>query len=227
MKLIMVRHGDPDYEKDCLTELGHEQAKIAARRLLEEGIEEVYTSPLGRARQTAQAFTELSGIGPAHVLDFMKEIRFGTEETLYKSGNPWLSAWKLIGEGHDLQSASWREYPEFADNLATVDVDRIMTEADSWLASLGYEREGLYYRCTNEEEKERTIALFSHGGSSTAFLSRVFNIPFPYMCAILGHMAHTSITVLQFDPKPGLLSMPVAEVMVDARHLRNVKKQGD
>ena len=54
MKIILVRHGDPDYEKDCLTELGHKQAKVVAQRLLKENIDEIYSSPLGRAKQTAE-----------------------------------------------------------------------------------------------------------------------------------------------------------------------------
>ena len=39
MKIILVRHGHPDYENDCLTPLGHEQAAKAAMRLKDEGIE--------------------------------------------------------------------------------------------------------------------------------------------------------------------------------------------
>ena len=41
MRLILVRHGDPNYELDCLTELGHKQARIVAERLLEENIENI------------------------------------------------------------------------------------------------------------------------------------------------------------------------------------------
>ena len=37
MRLILVRHGDPDYALDCLTELGHRQAETVAKRLMEEG----------------------------------------------------------------------------------------------------------------------------------------------------------------------------------------------
>ena len=73
MKIVFIRHGDPNYDEDCLTELGHKQAKIAAQRLLSEGIEEIYSSPLGRARQTAQAFSEASGIKDIKILDFMQE----------------------------------------------------------------------------------------------------------------------------------------------------------
>ena len=117
MKIILIRHGDPDYEKDCITELGHKQVKVAAQRLLKEEIDEVYSSPLGRARQTAQAFLDASGIGNMTILDFMQEIRFGREGALYDNKwNPWLGAAALIKEGKDLQSAGWRQCIRFFRN---------------------------------------------------------------------------------------------------------------
>ena len=33
MRLLMIRHGDPDYEKDSLTETGWREAELLARRL--------------------------------------------------------------------------------------------------------------------------------------------------------------------------------------------------
>jgi len=224
MRLILVRHGDPNYEKDCLTELGHQQARAVAERLMEEGIEEIYVSPQGRAMQTAQAFADLSGLGPMHILDFMHEIRFGKEDALYQSGNPWLVSFDLVRQGKDLQSREWKKYSEFAGNTAAVDADKVMNGVDEWLKTLGYRREGLYYRCTSEKENERTLVLFSHAGSSTALLSRVFNISFPHMCVMLGYLAHTGITILQFDPTPGALTMPVMEVGADAGHLKALKQ---
>ncbi len=240
MKIILIRHGDPNYEKDCLTELGHKQAKVAAKRLLKEGIDEVYCSPLGRARQTAQAFLDASGIDHMTILDFMQEIRFGVEGALYDNRwNPWLGATALVQEGKDLQSENWREYPVFKDNFATIDADKIAVEADKWLASLGYVREGAYYRCVgvgSEGEvgsgggaksgggaREKTIAIFCHGGSSSAFMARVLNQTFAYMCGILLRFPHTTINVLKFADKPGELVLPVIELLNDARHLGDVE----
>ena len=219
MRLLLVRHGDPNYELDCLTELGHKQAKVVAKRLLSEGIQEIYSSPMGRARQTAQPFSEASGIGEVHILPFMEEIRYGREDALYQSGNPWTVAMNLIQEGRDLQIPNWRDYPDYAENTATFDACKVMAGTDEWLASLGYRREGLYYRCTNADDRKRTLVLFSHGGSSTAFLSRVLNISFPHMLAVLGHLRHTSVTSLRFDRRPGALAMPIVEYMADAHHL--------
>ncbi|MBP5607416.1 MAG: histidine phosphatase family protein, partial [Lachnospiraceae bacterium] len=199
MRLILVRHGEPDYEKDCLTVKGKRQAVIVAQRLLKEGIEEIYSSPLGRARQTAQPFADASGIGEIRILDFMREIRYGREDALYKSGNPWTVAFDLIKEGCDLQDPKWRSYPGYTDNTAVEDIDKVRKGTDEWLLSLGFKREGLYYRYTGKEERERTIALFGHGGSSTALMSQVLNIPFPHLCVVLANLQHTSVTVLSFD----------------------------
>ena len=232
MKIILIRHGDPNYEKDCLTELGHKQVKVAAQRLLKEGIDEVYCSPLGRARQTAQAFLDASGIDHMTILDFMQEIRFGVEGALYDNRwNPWLGAAALVNEGKDLQSPDWREYPAFKDNLATFDADKIAVESDKWLATLGYVREGAYYRCAGVEgdagsdggEHEKTIAIFCHGGSSSAFMARVLNQTFAYMCGVLLRFPHTTINVLKFPEKPGELVLPIIELLNDARHLGDVK----
>ena len=220
MRIVFIRHGDPNYDLDCLTELGHKQAKIAAQRLLKEGIEEIYSSPLGRAKQTAQAFSEASGIDDIKILDFMQEIRFGREGEMYDDKwNPWLVVEDLVKNGKDIQTPDWREYPVFKENLATVDADKIAVEADKWLSSLGYEREGKFYRCTRKEDKEKTIALFCHGGSSTAFFSRVLNQQFPYMCAVLLHYPHTTISVIKFNKTPGSLCQPIIELLNDARHL--------
>ena len=222
MKLILVRHGEPNYELDCLTELGHKQAKVVAKRLMEEGIEEIYCSPQGRAQQTAQPFAELSGIGTIHTLEFMRELRFGSLENLYREGNPWMCSFGLMHKGVNLQDPNWQEFADFANNTATVDVNSVQAGVDGWLETLGYKRDGLYYRCTNETDEKKTIVLFSHGGSSTALLSRVFNIPFPHMCVMFGHVPHTCITALRFDHRSDSLSMPILEYSVDARHLQTM-----
>ena len=58
MLLYYVRHGDPIYEPDSLTELGHKQAAALAKRFSLYGLDEVYSSPSIRARQTAQPTCE-------------------------------------------------------------------------------------------------------------------------------------------------------------------------
>ena len=47
MKLLFIRHGDPDYEHDTLTEKGHREAALLAEKLCKIPIDEFYMSPLG------------------------------------------------------------------------------------------------------------------------------------------------------------------------------------
>ena len=54
MKLIFIRHGDPDYVNDTLTEKGRQEAEILAGDIERFGIDDAYVSPLGRAAATAK-----------------------------------------------------------------------------------------------------------------------------------------------------------------------------
>ena len=54
MLFFYVRHGDPIYNPDMLTSLGHEQAKAVAKRLSLFGVDRVFASSSNRARQTAE-----------------------------------------------------------------------------------------------------------------------------------------------------------------------------
>ena len=78
MRLIFVRHGHPDYQNDCLTDLGHLQAEAAAKRLYHEGIQQIYSSTCGRAFQTAEHTAQLLGISEIIPCDFLREIRWGS-----------------------------------------------------------------------------------------------------------------------------------------------------
>ena len=53
MKLIFIRHGDPDYERDSLTEKGWKEAALLAKRIAPMQVRDSFCSPLGRAKDTA------------------------------------------------------------------------------------------------------------------------------------------------------------------------------
>ena len=50
---LFIRHGEPDYEKDSLTEKGFREAEYLAEYLADVKIDACYVSPLGRAKDTA------------------------------------------------------------------------------------------------------------------------------------------------------------------------------
>jgi broad specificity phosphatase PhoE len=52
MLFFYVRHGDPTYNPDELTPLGHRQAEAVAKRLSLYGIDKIYSSTSNRAYLT-------------------------------------------------------------------------------------------------------------------------------------------------------------------------------
>ena len=49
MNIYIIRHAEPDYARDSLTEKGWREAELLSRRLSEIPDASYYTSPLGRA----------------------------------------------------------------------------------------------------------------------------------------------------------------------------------
>lgn len=223
MRIVFVRHGEPDYEHDCLTEQGKLQAEACAERLREEGIGQIFASPLGRAAETAAATSAVLGL-PVQTLDFMRELHWGSLDgtPLFAQGHPWDQADELARQGIDLRDPAWREHPFFANNRVTAEADNVAEKIDGWLASLGYERNGLFYRCVRPDDRQATVALFSHGGSSAAAMGHILNLTFPYACAVF-HLEFTGITVIRLDRRPGSQTMPCLELANDGRHIRGTR----
>ena len=115
MRIIFVRHGEPDYENDCLTARGQLQAESAAKRLKREGISRIYSSPMGRAYYTSLALSKELGL-PVTKLDFMHEITWGGEGVPYE-GHPWtLSDMMICEEDFHFFGSDWRKHPYYEKN---------------------------------------------------------------------------------------------------------------
>ena len=222
MKVIFVRHGHPNYTNDCLTEIGHLHAAAAAERLKESGIQEVYSSTSGRAVETADYTAKMLGLNVTQ-LEFMREITWGRGTEMYtEDTHPWNTVDHMIAAGEDLLEKNWREVKPFEGNLLCEHTKRIEAGIDEWLAGHGYVREGNFYRAG--ENTGKTIALFSHGGSSTAVLAHLFNLPFPFVIGSI-RPNFTAITVVNFPDKPGELVAPEFELVNDARHIEKIEAE--
>lgn len=215
MRLIMVRHGEPNYELDCLTPEGRRQATAAAERLSSEGITEIFSSPQGRARETASYTADKLKL-PVTILDFMHEISWGGEG-VPENGHPWtLSEWMIAKENFDFFRQNWRNHPYYRNNAATACFDRVSAAFDAFLEERGYRHEGSRFFCSRPAEE--TIALFSHGGSGACVLASLLSLPFPYVATRMPY-DFTSIIVLEFPSIPGEYVFPRLALFNDIAHL--------
>lgn len=223
MKIYFVRHGHPNYKDDCLTPLGHLQAESAAERLTDAGIAQIYASTCGRAWETAGYTARRLGLEIVPC-DFMREIRWASvdDTPLPDNGNPWLMADRMAARGEDFTHADWTEREPYRHSRLVECCAAVEAGIDEWLSGLGYTREGAYYRVG--ADTARTVAMFSHGGSSAAAMSHLFNLPFPQFCAAFP-LDFTSITVVELPDEPGLLAAPKFRLVNDARHIEGLQAE--
>ncbi len=215
MRIIFVRHGEPDYEHDCLTAEGRKQAAAAAERLAGEGISRIYASPCGRAAETADYTAKRLGL-PVTTLEYMHEISWGGPG-VPEHGHPWTLGNWMLAEGFDFFGEDWKEHPYFRENEARKYYEMISGRIKEFLASFGYQREDRRYFCG--EGSEETVALFSHGGSGACALAYLLDLPFPYVSSVLPY-DFTSVIILNFPVKPGEYVYPRLELFNDCAHIR-------
>ncbi len=109
-RLFLVRHGETaesargsySGRRDVpLTEHGREQARRAGERLRDAGVDAIYSSPLGRAADTAHSIGAATG-APVRVDDRLTEVDYGPLEGLDRE-----SARERFGVSYQ----AWRENP--------------------------------------------------------------------------------------------------------------------
>ncbi len=223
MRIILVRHGHPDYVNDCLTALGRRHAAAAAQRLKDEGIQKIFSSTCGRALETARHTADLLGL-PVEGCDCFREINWGSADgqPLAHDGHPWDTADAMVAQGQSLLAPDWALQPPFDRNRVVEHTRQIAQAADAWMLRLGYRREGLYYR--TQAHPWHTVALFGHGGETAALLSHLFNLPFPFCCSGLGP-DYTGIIVITLpDASQGLVA-PRLDLVNDCRHIQGLRSE--
>ncbi len=224
MRIVFVRHGHPDYVKDCLTELGREQAKACAEKMIKENVSTIYASTCGRAFETAQFTADRVGLDVIP-LEFMREIRWGGKDEnaeLFDNGHPWNTAEQLSQhEGFDLLRDDWRANKYFLGNIVVDSVRKVEEGFANWIQQFGYRfmDNGKIY-C--EKECNDIVAIYSHGGSGAAVLAKIFDLPFSYVSLIFA-MNFTSITVVDIPSSAGTVVTPRLIRLNDDSHVTTRK----
>ena len=224
MKIYFVRHGKPNYEKDCLTDLGHLQAEAAAKRLKGEEIQKIFSSTCGRAVETAEHTAKKLGLD-IESYDFMREIHWysKTGEELFATGNPWDISDDMMAKGENVFDMNWAESERFSSSVIGEFVQRAADGFDEWLKTLGYEREGDFYRVIGDNT-DQTIAMFSHAGSSSAVLAHLLGVSFLWFVSAI-RPDFTSITVVEFSNEKGALCLPTIRLLSDSRHIEGLETE--
>lgn len=194
MKLLIIRHADPDYSIDSLTPTGWKEAALLADRMEKLDVKAFYVSPLGRARDTASLTLERMG-RDAQVMDWLREFPAKVQKP--DQSEPGI-AWDWLPQDWTEEEIfydkdRWMEHPVFQNSDVSAVYAGVVEGLDALLAQHGYVRQGNRYRA--ERPNEDTVVLFCHFGLESVLLSHLLNIsPMPLWqgtCA-----APTSVTTL-------------------------------
>lgn len=224
MLLFYLRHGDPIYSPDSLTPLGERQAEALGRRLAQMGLDEIYASSSNRAQLTAKPACEMLHKDMT-ILDWTNEKYAWMQLTVpYGNGITWVFQhpdYKAILASEEVRSLGrrWYEHPAFADTKLAEGLQRVQRETDDWLASFGYRHDlekNMYY---SEGGNTKRVALFAHQGFSTAFMSCLLDIPYPYY-AIHFDMQHTGMSAIHFPEEAGWVIPRALQISNDAHLYR-------
>lgn len=203
MRLIFIRHAEPDYRGDVLTQRGVKEANILSERVKNWEVDRVYCSPLGRAVATAAPSLKALGM-EAITLPWLREFSHPIINPTHKGQSVcWdfaPSAWAdnpvMYTKSEWLDTEPAVQNPELKAQYeaATKGIDKILSE-------YGYERKGNYYknvlnpknrRVTSTvvdmdkhfanllpaEDAGKTVVFFCHFGVTCLLLSHLVNIPF-------------------------------------------------
>ena len=175
MKLLIVRHGDPDYSIDSLTETGWKEAALLVSRLSKLDVAAFYVSPLGRAKDTASLTLKAMGREAEEcpwLREFSASICKPYEEN--KGGVwDWYPA-EWTKEKRYFDRDAWMEPEAMADSDVREQWQWVTENFDALLARHGYVRDGEVYRA--ERANEDTIVFFCHFGLECVLLSHLLHI---------------------------------------------------
>lgn len=212
MWLFFVRHGMPDYAKDCLTEYGKKQAVAIAERFAIFGLDKIYASTLGRATETAQITAKRLNLDVEGV-DFAREdLAWDEFSLIMEDGNLGWCFWdkKTLKEFNSKEvkklGDKWYDSPLFADTKYKSGTLRVKKAVVEFMENLGYrfdEKTGAYNAVKHVHDR---VALFAHGGFSMIFTSCLLNIPYPLFCTRFQHIGTSAATAFHIeDEGEGLL----------------------
>lgn len=219
MILYIIRHGKPDYARDCLTELGWRQAEAVGRRMAKTGVDRVFASPMGRAQETAAPTCRLTGL-ECRTEDWAHEIgdeRLTTYPDGVRKSVSLLQNTYLRENGNiNIDYAHSCECPGFRESDMSSALAFLEKHGNDFLERLGYREENGVYRIIRPNEEK--VALFCHAAFSRAWLSILLHIPVHMMWSSFEYEL-TGVTVVEFKNNPNGITAPQCLRFSDTSHL--------
>lgn len=171
MRILIVRHGDPNYAIDSLTKKGRSEAKLLSKKLVKINAEHYYCSPLGRAKKTA-SYTLKPLKRKAETLPWLKEFCGKVKLSDGRTEGCWdrmPSEWTTEPLHY---TDKWYESSLMSSYNVREEFQKVADGLDELLKKHGYVHDGKIFRV--EKGNHDTIVLFCHFGVECVILAHLF-----------------------------------------------------
>jgi len=176
MRLLFIRHAEPDYATDSLTEKGLREAQLLVPRMEKETFNVCYCSTMNRARQTAAPFLEKLG-REAIYCDWMREFEHpitlpdGSRNEIAWDLDP--NLWTSYGE--HFNKDNWFESDLLKTGLLKEYAFNVYKGIDDILAENGYVHRGKNLFDVTEGN-HRTLLFVCHFGVMSVILGHILGL---------------------------------------------------
>lgn len=239
MHLIFIRHGDPDYKNDNVTQKGKREVELLTERILKWNVEDFYVSSYGRAQATIAPALEKLGRN-AETLDWLHEFDYRVTDPHTKKQR---GAWDWLprdfySEKKYFSRSDWFKSKAMKSGNIELLASNVCSNFDSLLAQYDYTRLDKttpIYNCfphitdeeagidthLNAEQKDldnRNLVFVCHLGVMFLIISHLTGLS-PVQLWQGFFVAPTSVTVLGAEERvPGEVVFRVQQ-LGDIRHL--------
>lgn len=173
MKLIIVRHGDPNYAIDSLTMKGRREAKLLVKKLVGLNADYFYCSPLGRAKKTA-SFTMKALKKKYEIKPWLTEFEGRVTEPDGRVEVCWDRLPSYWTNEDAYYTDKWYETPLMKEHDVKAKYDAVCNGLDELLAKHGYVHEGRHFNAVRSNHD--TIILFCHFGVESVLLAHLLGV---------------------------------------------------
>ncbi len=201
MDIVFIRHGQPQWAVDgmsqanpYLTDLGHQQASLAAKRLAGDEIlaAELVVSPALRSQQTAQPIGETTSLDLI-TIDDLVELKMPNWEGVTEE-----KVIEIFRSTKDRTPDEWWDGLPGGESFRAFH-DRVTAALDSLLAEHGVMRDTKDRQLWRVDKDPGRLVIVAHGGTNSVCLTHLLGIdpaPWEWEKFVLFHASFARVKMI-------------------------------
>ncbi len=174
MKIIIIRHAEPDYKNKTLTNKGFREAELLGKYLKDTKIDYMYSSPLPRARFTADAIVKYNKTKTYEVFDYLREFDSRIDLPYANNHLLWDLRPSFLNDNKELYDINKWTDASVVNDKVKAHYQSIKDGFSALLEKHGYKKKGVYYDVVKPNHDNIVIAC--HFGLGSFLLSELLNI---------------------------------------------------